>query len=144
MVPGSRINHNNGNPSTIEIQVYHFSAVQAAGDVRDATTTSILEDEDEVMEEITTGTGGGGGGGCFIGTTTASNSNDALRTNQGNENPNLPLTSVLAAVMASAFMRKLRIVERVYINRKQDRTRKGKEKMNRERRPGSFSQFKRL
>jgi hypothetical protein len=30
MVPGSRVNHNNGNPSTIEIKVYHFSAVQAA------------------------------------------------------------------------------------------------------------------
>ena len=48
MVPGSRVNHNNGNPSTIEIQVYHFSGTQAgfkggAG-------------------------GGGGGGGCFIAT----------------------------------------------------------------------------
>jgi len=30
MVPGSRVNHNNGEPSTIEIQVYHFSGVQAA------------------------------------------------------------------------------------------------------------------
>jgi len=29
MVPGSRINHNNGNSSTIEIQVYHFSGIQA-------------------------------------------------------------------------------------------------------------------
>jgi hypothetical protein len=29
MVPGSRVNHNNGNPSTIEIKLYHFSAAQA-------------------------------------------------------------------------------------------------------------------
>ena len=29
MVPGSRANHNKGKPSTIEIKVYHFSAVQA-------------------------------------------------------------------------------------------------------------------
>jgi len=49
MVPGSRVNHNNGNPSTIEIQVYHFSGVQAgiAGGGGD---------------------GGGGDGGCFIAT----------------------------------------------------------------------------
>jgi hypothetical protein len=33
MVPGSRVNHNESNPSTIEIKVYHFSAVQAGGDV---------------------------------------------------------------------------------------------------------------
>jgi len=32
MVPGSRVNHNKGNPSTIEIKVYHFSAVQAEDD----------------------------------------------------------------------------------------------------------------
>ena len=29
MVSGSRVNHNNENPSTIEIQVYHFSGVQS-------------------------------------------------------------------------------------------------------------------
>jgi hypothetical protein len=29
MVPGSRVNHNNGNPSTIEIKVYHFTGVAA-------------------------------------------------------------------------------------------------------------------
>jgi uncharacterized repeat protein (TIGR02543 family) len=29
MVPGSRVNHSNGNPSTIEIKIYHFSAAQA-------------------------------------------------------------------------------------------------------------------
>ncbi|MBU4427685.1 MAG: hypothetical protein KKB35_13245, partial [Proteobacteria bacterium] len=32
MVPGSRVNHNKGKPSTIGIKVYHFSAVQAGGD----------------------------------------------------------------------------------------------------------------
>jgi uncharacterized repeat protein (TIGR01451 family) len=30
IVPGSRVNHNDGTPSTIEIQLYHFSGVQAA------------------------------------------------------------------------------------------------------------------
>lgn len=30
VVPESRVNHNNGNPSTIEIMVYHFTGVQAA------------------------------------------------------------------------------------------------------------------
>ena len=59
MVPGSRINHNNGNPSTIEIQVYHFSGIQAG-------TSSA---------SVTDGSSGGGddsaaGGGCFIGTAT--------------------------------------------------------------------------
>ena len=29
MVPGTRVNHDNGSPSTIEIQVYHFTGVQA-------------------------------------------------------------------------------------------------------------------
>jgi hypothetical protein len=53
MVPGSRVNHNNGNPSTIEIKVYHFTgvvagipAVSAPGDIG----------------------GGSDGGGCFIAT----------------------------------------------------------------------------
>jgi hypothetical protein len=45
MVPGSRVNHNETDPATIEIQVYHFSGAQAGS---------------------FTGGGGGGGGGCFI------------------------------------------------------------------------------
>ncbi len=49
MVPGSRVNHN-GNPSYVEIGVYHFSAVIAA-------TTSGTTVNAET---------GGGGGGCFI------------------------------------------------------------------------------
>jgi acetolactate synthase regulatory subunit len=32
MVPESRVNHNKGKPSTVEIKVYHFSAVQAGSD----------------------------------------------------------------------------------------------------------------
>ena len=55
MVPGSRVNHNNGSPSTIEIQVYHFTGVQAA-----ASTTP--------QPPAPTPSGGGGGGGCFIAT----------------------------------------------------------------------------
>lgn len=49
MVPGSRVNHN-GNPSYVEIGVYHFSAVIAA-------TTSGTTVNAETA---------GGGGGCFI------------------------------------------------------------------------------
>ena len=53
MVPGSRVNHNNGNPSSIEIQVYHFSGMQAASDSSSSSGSS---------------SSGGGGGGCFIAT----------------------------------------------------------------------------
>jgi hypothetical protein len=56
MVSGSRVNHNNGNPSTIEIQVHHFSGVQAG-----LTSTP----------QVAASGGGGGGGGCLI--TTLSN-----------------------------------------------------------------------
>ncbi len=45
MVPGSRVNHNETDPATIEIQVYHFSGAQAGSFA---------------------GGAGGGGGGCFI------------------------------------------------------------------------------
>lgn len=51
MVPGSRVNHNNGDPSTIEIQVYHFSGVQSGATTGGGVTPS-----------------GGGNGGCFIAT----------------------------------------------------------------------------
>lgn len=50
MVPNSRVNHNNGNPSAIEIQVEHFSGAQAG------------------TPSGASGSGGGGGGGCFIST----------------------------------------------------------------------------
>jgi hypothetical protein len=64
MVPGSRVNHSQGFPPSIELQVYHFSAIQAAvvvtrsaggsgGSLSDAAALSAAE---------------GGGGGCFIGT----------------------------------------------------------------------------
>jgi hypothetical protein len=51
MVPGSRRNHNNGGPSTIEIKVYHLSGAQAASNGSTQSGDS---------------GGGGGGGGCFI------------------------------------------------------------------------------
>ncbi|MDY6790272.1 MAG: fibronectin type III domain-containing protein [Thermodesulfobacteriota bacterium] len=58
MVPGSRMDHNNGSPSCIEIQVYHFSGIQPG-------TSSA---------SVTDGSSGGGdsadGGGCFIGSAT--------------------------------------------------------------------------
>ena len=53
MVEGSRVDHPETSPPTIEIGVYHFTAVQAGS----------TEEPD-----IPTGSsGGGGGGGCFIG-----------------------------------------------------------------------------
>jgi len=50
MVAGSRVNHSGGAPSTIEIEVYHFSGVQA-GTPSGSSQSS-----------------GGGGGGCLIAT----------------------------------------------------------------------------
>jgi hypothetical protein len=55
MVPGSRVNHNNGDPSTIEIQVYHFSGVQAGSTSGGSSTFFSSSDS-------------GSGGGCFIAT----------------------------------------------------------------------------
>jgi hypothetical protein len=56
MVPGSRINHNETDPATIEIQVYHFSGAQAG----------LFSGGGGV---VSSGSGGGGGGGgCFIDT----------------------------------------------------------------------------
>jgi len=52
MLPGSRVNHNNGNPSTIEIQVYHFSGAQA-GSISGGGSSS-------------SSGGSGSSGGCFI------------------------------------------------------------------------------
>jgi hypothetical protein len=63
MVTGSRVNHNNGNPSTIEIQVYHFSGVQA-GTTSDGGSTS--------------SSGSDSSGGCFV-ATVSSNSQSAER-----------------------------------------------------------------
>ena len=58
MVPGSRVNHSQGFPPSIELQVYHFSAIQAAvvtGGTASSLDASALSGAD------------GGGGGCFIG-----------------------------------------------------------------------------
>jgi hypothetical protein len=54
MVPGSRVNHNETDPATIEIQVYHFSGAQAGS-----------------FSGV--GGGDGGGGGCFISAASHSN-----------------------------------------------------------------------
>ncbi len=56
MMPGSRVNRNHGNPSTIEIKVYHFSAVVAGGAAAAVAPTAAATVEG----------GSGGGGGCFI------------------------------------------------------------------------------
>ena len=64
IVPNTRINHNNGFPSTIEIRLYHFSGLQAAITAGVGASSS--------PPQIATGgggdSGGGGGGGCFIDT----------------------------------------------------------------------------
>jgi hypothetical protein len=65
MVPGSRVNHNNGFPPSIELQVYHFSAIQAAvvTNVAGGGSGGSLSDASALS-----GADGGGGGGCFVGT----------------------------------------------------------------------------
>ena len=63
----SRKNHNNGNPSTIEIQVYHFSAAQAALFVPPPPGGGGGGNSGVGADDPTGfGGGGGGGGGCFI------------------------------------------------------------------------------
>jgi hypothetical protein len=56
MVPGSRANHNDGDPSTIEIKIHHFTGVQAGTVISDSQSNG--------------GAAGvsGGGGSCFIST----------------------------------------------------------------------------
>ena len=61
MLPGSRVNHNNGNPSTIEIKIYHFSAVQAKPD---DDFSSPPPDPSPSISDNAAETGGG----CFIAT----------------------------------------------------------------------------
>ena len=72
MVPGSRVNHNHlddpvSDTSTIEIQVYHFSGMQAASSSGSSSSSS-----------RSSSGGGGGGGGCFV-ATASSNSQSAER-----------------------------------------------------------------
>lgn len=55
LVPDSRVNHNETYPTTIEIQVYHFSGVQAG------TFASASGGSGSVVAGAS-----GGGGGCFI------------------------------------------------------------------------------
>ena len=54
MIPGSRVNHPETTPPTIEIQVYHFSGTQVS---KSSSPTPPPPSG-----------GGGGGGGCFIAT----------------------------------------------------------------------------
>jgi subtilisin family serine protease len=73
MIPGSRVNRNNGNPSTIEVRVYHFSAA-LAGSAPPPPPPSGGDDgsggggEDGGSDLGSTASSGSGGGGCFIGT----------------------------------------------------------------------------
>jgi len=65
VVPGSRVNHDGIDVPTIEIKVYHFSAIQAADDPGDTSAP------DPSLPSLT---GAETGGGCFI-STAAPNSN---------------------------------------------------------------------
>ena len=65
LVPGSRVNNNTGIPSTIEIQVYHFSGVQAAAA---AGSLPVVNPSSQTVASDGGVAGGGGGGGCFIST----------------------------------------------------------------------------
>ncbi len=67
IVPGSRVNHGPGDPDpteppTIEIQLNHFSGVQA-GKPTETILPSAGAGDEAIVEK---GGGGGGGGGCFI------------------------------------------------------------------------------
>jgi hypothetical protein len=64
MVPGSRVNHNYGDPSTIEIQVYHFSGAQAGSSSDGGSGSFSFESNSS--------------GGCFV-ATVSSNSQSAER-----------------------------------------------------------------
>ena len=59
IVPNSRVNHNNGSPSAVEIQVYHFTGIQA---VNIGPAPLVVA----APAAAPGGGGGGGGGGCFI------------------------------------------------------------------------------
>jgi hypothetical protein len=62
MVPDSRVNHDGTGVPTIEIKVYHFSAIQAADDPGDA----ILPDPSLPGPSLPALSGAETGGGCFI------------------------------------------------------------------------------
>ncbi|MDY6990913.1 MAG: hypothetical protein SWQ30_22965 [Thermodesulfobacteriota bacterium] len=65
MVPGSRVDHPETDPSSIELKVYHFTGVQAG-----VKTSAADMDGDTAQTNAPTGAAGsgGGGGGCFIST----------------------------------------------------------------------------
>jgi hypothetical protein len=68
IVPGSRVNHGPNDPDpteppTIEIQLHHFSGVQAGKAAEEISSSAGAADE--MAAEKVSG-GGGGGGGCFI------------------------------------------------------------------------------
>ena len=60
-VPDSRVNHNESDPPLIEVQVYHFSAAQAAAIVFNSGSAG------GTAGFAAGSSSGGGGGACFIG-----------------------------------------------------------------------------
>lgn len=64
MVPGSRQDHPDADPPTIEIKVYHFSGVQLGGDSTSTGDNPVAGSS--VGEATSASAGDSGGGGCFI------------------------------------------------------------------------------
>jgi hypothetical protein len=68
MAPGSRVDHPETSPPSIEVRVYHFSGVQAA--VAKDSAAQATQDTAGAVAPSAPGaaSSGGGGGGCFIST----------------------------------------------------------------------------
>jgi hypothetical protein len=72
MVPGSRVDHPETSPPSIEIRVYHFTGVQPA-----VASDSAAEDTGEEVAPGAASSGGGGSGGpCFISTASFGRTSD--------------------------------------------------------------------
>ena len=70
MVPGSRVNHHHGDPSTIEMKVYHFSAVVAGSAETPKATVTVVAGSAETPKTTVTVVSDDREGGCFISTVT--------------------------------------------------------------------------
>jgi hypothetical protein len=72
MVPGSRVDHPETSPPSIEIRVYHFTGVQTA-----VASDSAAEDTGEAVAPGAASSGSGSSGGpCFISTASFGRNSD--------------------------------------------------------------------
>jgi hypothetical protein len=105
MVPGSRVNHNDGEPSTIEIKAYHFSGIQAG-----ISSDETCQDISAVSSE---GGSSGGGGGCFIATLTAGAGHRMVQ-----EDCSLKVNWVFLILIINGFLMSLLILSRQQLDNK--------------------------